>query len=45
MTAGSGMKRVSGLKRAGGSFLPLGAGVTQTPMQIKMAKLRSLRKK
>jgi hypothetical protein len=44
MTAGSGMKRVSGLKR-GGSFLPLGAGVNQTPMQIKMANLRSLRKK
>jgi hypothetical protein len=44
MTAGSGMKRVSGLKR-GGSFLPLGAGVSQTPMQIKMANLRAMRKK
>jgi len=44
MTAGSGMKRVSGLKR-GGSFLPLGAGVNQTPMQIKMANLRAMRKK
>ena len=44
MTAGSGMKRVRGLKR-GGSFLPLGAGVTQTPMQIKMANLRAMRKK
>jgi hypothetical protein len=39
-TAGSGMKRIRG-----GSFLPLGAGVNQTPMQIKMANLRAMRKK